>query len=57
MPNRLRYTITGIGGFCLGYSITNILTGQLKNAAFALMVSTVAYAFGNYYEQYLNMKN
>lgn len=56
MLNRLRYTITGIGGFCLGFSVTSILMGEFKKSALVLMVSTVSYGIGNYYEQYINMK-
>lgn len=55
MSNRLRYTITAIGGFCLGSAITCITTGEFKKAAIVLLISTVTYAFGNYYEQYINM--
>ncbi|MBS5083790.1 MAG: hypothetical protein KH031_26975 [Clostridiales bacterium] len=56
MQDILRYSISAIGGFCLGSAITSILTGEFKKAAIILLLSTVTYGFGNYYEQYINMK-
>lgn len=56
MHDILRYSISAIGGFCSGSAITSILIGEFKKAAIILLLSTVTYGFGNYYEQYINMK-